>query len=361
MRILVMTARRARQAALLAVSVGGAALLFGFPEAAQNGVRHGLSVCGQLLIPSLFPFLVLTGFLIRSGLLDTFSRLAEPLMRRLFGFSGKAAAAMLLSMLGGYPAGATAVAGLAERGEVTPAEGRRLLHCAVNAGPAFVVGGIGVGMLGSAEAGGLLLAAHLLASLLVSFCERMPASPHPPVRTAALPLSRAVTDSLHGATESLLSMCSFVLLASAALSLFEALGGAALSRSLWRCAVSGLLEVSTGCLEAARMGALSPFLLGAMLGFGGLAVHGQIAAVTARFHLLDRGFFRARLLHALLGGTLSHLLFRWFPPPTAAVAAGASLSAFHEGHPAVSATALVALMTLCVLFLLTLPRRNAAY
>ncbi len=350
----VVTARRLRTGLLLAAAGALFVLLLLFPEAAGNGVRRGLSVCGQLLIPSLFPFLVLTGFLIRSGLLKRLSRVFEPLMRRVFGFSGEAAAAVLLSMLGGYPTGAAAVAGLLQREEISVEEGRRLLRCAVNAGPAFVIGGIGVGMLGSVEAGLLLLVAHLTASLITSLCERAPAVPHTSLPSPAVPLGSAVQDSLHAATESLLSMCSFVLLASTGLSLFDALCTLP-PHSLWRCLFSGVLEVSTGCLEAASAGELAPFLIGAMLGFGGLAVHGQIAAVTSRFHLLDRGFLRARLLHALLGGTLSFLLFRWFPPPNAAVAALASLSAFHEGNTAVSATALLALMLLCILFLQTLP------
>lgn len=358
MRMFVVTARRMRRLLLAVLLIGIAVLLFCFPDAAQNGVRRGLSVCGQLLIPSLFPFLVLAGFLIRSGLPDAFSRRVEPLMTRLFGFSGGAATAMLLSMLGGYPAGAAAVAGLVERGDIAPEEGRRLLRCAVNSGPAFVIGGVGVGMLGSTKAGILLLVAHLTASLIVSFTERRPPVPHPTRARASLPLGRAVTDSLHSATEALLSMCSFVLLASAALALFDALGGAAVPHSLWRCVLSGLLEVSTGCLEAAGTGSIAPFLLGAMLGFGGLSVHGQVIAATARFHLMDRGFVRARLLHALLGGTLSLVLFRLFPPPTPAVAASVNMSAFHAETPAVSAVALLSLMLLCVLFLQTLPEQH---
>ena len=267
-----------------------------------------------------------------------------------------AAAAMIISLIGGYPAGANAVAQLCEQGEIGQTEARRLLRCCVSAGPAFIIGGIGVGMLGSAKAGVLLLAAHWLAFAVVALIERDACAPVPTKSAAAHSLGAAVADSVNAAASSLLSMCGFVLLASGVISLVDALGGAALPPVI-RCLLACITEVSTGCVEAAGMGKLAPFWLGAALGFGGLSVHGQIAARTASLSLLDRGFVRARLLHALLGGCLSLLFFwRWHP---SAVATDAALSAFAPHSTALGMSGLMAMMLMCVLFLYTLPERAA--
>lgn len=356
MRVAVWSARSLKRWGALTVCVAAALLLLWYPQAVQTGVRRGLAICGELLVPSLFPFLVLSGFVIRSGLASGIGRRLSPLMRRLFGFSGSAAAAMVISLIGGYPAGANAVAQLCEQGEIEQSEARRLLRCCVSAGPAFIIGGIGVGMLGSAKAGVLLLIAHWIAFAVVALIER---DTYRPCRVRAAHVSgvgAAITDSVHAATSSLLSMCGFVLLASGVLSLTDALGGAALP-PVWRCLLACITEVSTGCVEAAGMGKLTPFWLGAALGFGGVSVHGQIAARTAALSLVDRGFFRARLLHALLGGCLSLLLFwRWHPT---GMSAGASLSAFAPQSMAGGLSGLVAMMLMCVLFLYTLPQRRS--
>ena len=128
---------------LLFVAVMSAiGVLFCAPQAAQNGVRHGLAVCAQLLVPSLFPFLVIAGFLVKGGFLQSLGRRVEPLMRWAFGFGGNAAGAILLSMIGGYPAGATAVVGLLQNGDIDRGSAKRLLRVTVHAGPAFVIGGI---------------------------------------------------------------------------------------------------------------------------------------------------------------------------------------------------------------------------
>jgi len=357
-RVFIWSMQRRRQWCLAAVCVLMGVLFLVFGQAAATGVKRGLAVCGQLLIPSLFPFMMLSDFIIRSGLADSIGRYTSGIMRVLFGFSGSAAVAVVISMLGGYPAGAAAVNGLVSRGDIAPTHAKRLLRSCVNAGPAFVIGGVGVGMLGSAKAGLLLLCAHWASSLIVSFIDREPYVPTPRLRAPVPKTSAAVAASVHAASAALLSMCGFVLAASALLSLTDALGGATVVHSAWRCAFTCLLEVTGGCMEATEMGPLAPFWLGAALGFGGLSVHGQIAAVTAEYGLVDKAFFRARILHALLGGCLSFVLFAWLKPLSSTVAASAMLSSVTPRSDEIGMTALVAMMLMCVIFLQTLPKKS---
>ena len=107
---------------------------------------------------------------------------------RLFGLPGDGAAALLAGLLGGYPLGAAATAGLVERGALTPAEGARLLGFANNSGPAFLIGAAGAGVFGSVRAGLALYAAHVLAALsaglvmrgrATALCQPCPRSPGP--------------------------------------------------------------------------------------------------------------------------------------------------------------------------------------
>ena len=354
-RVAVWSAKTLRRWSVCVICAAAAGVLLAFPQAAQTGVRRGLAVCAEMLIPSLFPFLVLSGFIIRSGMAGGIGQCLSPLMRRVFGLSGSAAAAMIISLIGGYPAGADAVASLYEQGDIGKDEGQRLLRCCVSAGPAFIIGGIGVGMLGSAAAGVRLLAAHWLAFAVVALTERQKTAPASVRAVRSESVGAAVAQSVHAAAQSLLSMCGFVLLASGMLSIGDAAFGEWLP-PLWRCVIGCTAEISTGCVEAAQMGMAAPFWLGAALGFGGLSVHGQIASRTAALSWMDRGFFRARLLHALLGGTLSMVLLRGRMP--VGETANAALSVFTQENPLAAASGLTATMLLCVIFLYTLPVRS---
>ena len=121
----------------LACALAAAALLalLGWPEAASGGVRGGLATCGGVIIPSLFPFFVLSAAVSELGIPQRLARrLAEP-MSRLFGVSGAGASALVLGVLGGYPLGAASAADMAGRGVITSEECSRLLGFATTQAP----------------------------------------------------------------------------------------------------------------------------------------------------------------------------------------------------------------------------------
>ena len=79
-----------------AAAFGGGILIA--PQAASQGVRDGLTLCGQVVIPSLFPFLALSSFLVQSGLAQRAGHLLEPITKLLFRLPGAAGSAILMSL-----------------------------------------------------------------------------------------------------------------------------------------------------------------------------------------------------------------------------------------------------------------------
>ena len=137
--------------------IGG--LLFAFPEESLEAAREGITLCLDVLIPSLFPFFVLSSLLIETGVAGLCARPLSRWMYPLFGVGGAGAAALVLGLIGGYPAGARTIAQLVERGECSREEARRLSRFCNNCGPAFFLGAVGMGVFGSKEVGFLLLGA----------------------------------------------------------------------------------------------------------------------------------------------------------------------------------------------------------
>ena len=137
---------------LLAVLCCFSALLL-LPEVSAQAARDATLLCAQTLIPSLFPFFVLSSLLIACGASELLSALLSPLMRPLFGLSGAGAAALALGLCGGYPVGARTAAELVENGALSQEEGERLLTFCNNAGPGFLLGVCGAGVFSSSRAG----------------------------------------------------------------------------------------------------------------------------------------------------------------------------------------------------------------
>ncbi len=309
---------------------GGVALLFAltayillsYPAALANGVSRGLSICGAVIIPTLYPFMIFAGLLADSPLCTRPSRLAGALTQRLFRLPACCGPAMLISLVGGYPAGGLAIARLRDTGQIHRDEARRMTLFCVNAGPAFIVSTVGAGLLGSVRAGWLLFAAHAATSLLMGIllgqrATTPSAASSPTSRRAPRTLAIVVRDSC----QSLIAMCGFVLLACAGLSVWEASGLplalqrlTGLAATQWSAVVAGVTEVSCGCIAVAGNGVFTPFWLALCLGWGGLSVQGQLATVLGRDGgVFSLPFWLARLCHGVISGSIATLLFRWIP------------------------------------------------
>ena len=122
---------------------GGAAALLCYPQQAMEAARSGLLLCGNVIIPSLFPFFVLSALVVELGLAGALGRLLEPLMGVLFRVNGSCASAVALGFLGGYPVGARTAIELYRKGMCTKTEAQRLLAFCNNSGPAFILGVVG--------------------------------------------------------------------------------------------------------------------------------------------------------------------------------------------------------------------------
>lgn len=334
---------------LFAAAMLVAASLFCYPQAVLTGASRGLSLCGNVLIPSLLPFLALVGVCMRSPLADALGKVLKRPTLWLFRLPEVAAAPILFSFIGGYPAGAAAIKTLLDEGKLTAKEAARMLHFTVNAGPAFAVSAVGGVMLGNTRAGWVLLLAHLLSALCIGIAEARFTPCVRAVSPAATlkPMATAVVEGVNAATKALLYMGGFVILFSVALAVADGAGIAAL---LDRCMpggsvmLAGVLEVTAGCMAAS--GKSLWFLLGFFLSFGGLSVHCQVRALLHDHAAALKDFFAFRLLHGLLGGGCTVLLFYLIPFSASTLTVGGAAVQPYTVSPAVS----LALLCMCVAF-----------
>ena len=305
----------------LSVSAAAAAFaaLIAFPGTAAEGVREGLRLCGEVIVPSLLPFFVLSGLIAALGLPQRLARLFERPMRRVFGVSGVFCSPFLLGLTGGYPVGAAAVAELVRQGTVSRREGERVLSFCNNTGPAFIIGAAGAGVFGSSKYGLLLYLSHIAAALAVGilFSPRQPeeasvtgSAPAPP-KDVSLPA--ALTGAVKNAVGSVLGVGGFVLFfcvvkalleraglfSSAAGALAAATGG---ELRFYRALLTGLLELGGGIAAMSGLPA-SPAnlaLASFLLGFGSLSVHCQTLSVLEGTDMKCARHFAGRALHGVL-------------------------------------------------------------
>ena len=110
-----------------AALVLAAAGLVLWPQQSMEAAREGLGLCANVILPSLFPFFVLSGLVVELGLVGYAGRALECVMYPLFRVPGACASALALGFIGGYPVGARTAIGLYEKGLCSKIEAERLL------------------------------------------------------------------------------------------------------------------------------------------------------------------------------------------------------------------------------------------
>ena len=137
-------------------------LLLTAPARYAEACIQGMALWAKAVLPALFPFLILTGLLTKLGTAQKLADRLSPLTEKI-GLPGSAAYCLLVSLLSGYPVGSRTVADLYKGGAITREQAKRMSVLCSTSGPMFLVGSVGGAMFGSAAAGAVLLAAHLLA------------------------------------------------------------------------------------------------------------------------------------------------------------------------------------------------------
>ena len=283
--------------------------------------REGLRLCVELILPSLFPFFVLSALLGKLGLPGLLGKRLAPLGERLFHVSGAGFTAFFMGLLGGYPLGAAYIANLTESGQVSDREASRLLAFCNNSGPAFFVGALGTGVFGSVQIGLLLYAVHMAAALLTGliFRGKNNASDSAVLPMPPLPFSKAIPEAVRQAVSASLNVCGFVVCFAVFTGLLDAKGFLSLVAghlAVWtgqslpwcRALLKGFLELGGG-IGALRGLPSTPenlALAAALMGWGGLSVQFQTLSLIADRDIKSAPHTAGRLLSAVLSFLLAY-------------------------------------------------------
>lgn len=171
----------------------------------------------QTMIPTLFPFMILTGLMIQLHLTENFSKLFSPLLSPFFPLSGRCHYIILTGFFCGFPIGAKIIGEMYREKQITKTEASLLLSFCNNIGPIFFTGfalkhimpaiplwGCFFGMYGIPFLYGSILYFLLYKKKWINkncsasiFCE---ASPQKGV-SFPVALDRSVTSAIHGITK----------------------------------------------------------------------------------------------------------------------------------------------------------------
>lgn len=309
-----------------------------FPSQSVEAARSGLELCGSIIIPSLFPFFVLSDLMMELGLVDYLGKALERLMKPLFNVGGSCSAALALGFIGGYPVGAATAISLYKKGHCSRSEAERLLAFCNNSGPAFILGVVGAGIFSSSAIGLTLYLAHVASSLIAGMLFRFyrgHSGSTPRLKSGTETHDRpsfpeAFTGSVKAAFQSTLNICGFVIFFTVMIKLLFLTGVMGLASRLlavllaplgidyaWaQKLLTGIIEMSSGVWSLSdAAGTLSGRMSMAafILGWAGVSVHCQVLSFIGGSGLSTRTYILGKALHGIISAGLIWFLARLLP------------------------------------------------
>ncbi len=283
--------------------------LFTCYDCVAKGVTSGLYLCSDVVIPSLFPVLCITSCFANSGVINIFACRLEKISKKLFNVSGYFIPVFLLSLVSGYPVGASLSQTLYKNGRISLHERNNIACVSCSAGPGFILLATGVALLHSYECGIVLLVCHLLASVTVVviisrffrytyFFES---------KKNNICLGDALVMGVSSATSSILSICAYTVIFSAVVNVLSGF----LKNTVFYLPIVSLLEVTNAVYALSNESVPLP-VIAAVLGFGGFSVIFQISSVLGNDRPPISNIIVIRLLHSVVSFIFCSIVLNFF-------------------------------------------------
>lgn len=339
-----------------------------FSKGAANGAKKGLQYCLELLVPSLFPFMVLSSYIVRSGISNMVGGIFSPIMKFLFRLDGSTAPTVIMSFIGGFPVGAKGIAGMYETKQISLNQAKRMSLFCVGAGPAFLITAVGTVLLGNAKLGVILLISQIISGLILGIISRFFYPEKEKTKKASLEENinqknafiKACTDGSSG----IISLSALVILFQTFIGVIEQCGAEKIIEKLFSSIgfeysdiiLPAILEV-TGACNIISQGTFPLYILSAVIAFGGLCVHLQIYGILSEIQPNKLLFILFRVFAAILNGFCTYIITLFYNPITNV------FSNFSERalpNTATHFTGGIAILVLSILFLMSISIKKRA-
>lgn len=278
-----------------------------YSDRISHSVKSALSLCANVIIPSVFPFMILSDLLYSSLDFSAINYIGV-VFEKLFKINRIGIYPFLLGLTCGFPLGVKCASDMYREGLLTKKEAERLIGFSNNTGPAFLVSGVGMGLRGNVSDGILLYVSMVLAAvavgILFSFGEGEIGEDRALRQRSKFSLTRSVKNAGAGT----LNVCSYLTFFACAIGLLRNL----LGESYVYLALISFLEIGSATSIFSKTllldSTLSLTLSAFAVGFSGLSVHLQSLSYISETDIPTRKYFIMKSVQGVLTAALAYIL-----------------------------------------------------
>lgn len=299
------------------------------PRICIDSALSGTKLFMSKVFPSLFPFLVITGVMLKYDGVKIYSKIFGNILCRPLRLPKQCTFAIIVSILCGYPLGAKYACDLYEKERIDIDTCQRLINIASNTSPLFAIGAVGTSMLSSSYLGYFLLIINYLSCFAMSLILPVPKTRDMKQPTFLYSAENTNFGSVMKATieDSIitcLSIGGFVILYSVLISIissnwifnlgFDNLGKIlGLETELLKGTFLGLIEMTNGCSLISTTSVhmyIKVIIISFMLGFSGFSIISQVHSFTYKFKLSMNKYIAGKFIQGLMASAIAVVLYK---------------------------------------------------
>lgn len=265
-------------------------------DVCTQGVLKGLSVCVNVIIPSLFPFMVCVTVI--SGIISNAK----------IGITARLLSVFVFSLLGGYPIGCKMIDELVRQKNIDLKTANIMQTFCVNAGPAYVITAIGGGIFGSKKAGIILFASHVATSTLImlfslKYIKVSNSNLKISSKTTNINFFELITNSVNNSAGAMLNICAFIIL----FSVINSYTVYYFKNTLILKNIIFFTEITTGISYTNNI-----IFISFLLGFSGISIWCQLFSLSVNAKPDFKLFVLGRMIHATFSAFITYLMIKTF-------------------------------------------------
>lgn len=283
------------------------------PNVIYNGVKNGLNICINIIVPSLFPFMVICNFICLSPIFIFISKILRPITKFIFRLPSDVGCLIFMSFIGGYPTGAKLVSEFLNKKQISIETANRLLCFCVNAGPAFVITAIGHVIYNNKKIGLCLFIAHIFSSIIIGFLLGLFSNKYNnktnKYKFISFSYSQAFVKSVVDTMYSIMNISSFVIIFSVIIFIIK---NVFISNNIINILLS-FLEITVGMSDVAKLdNNISLILSSFFISFSGISIICQIFYFIKDFNLNKKNIFIFRVIHGVISAIIIYIILLYY-------------------------------------------------
>ena len=269
---------------------------------ALTAASEGIQLCLKALIPSVFPFIFIGGFLCAA-----ISTIRLPLLEKWLKIPRYGSGYLLTGLICGYPVGAKTLQDAYRSGQIDRATASRMCCFCNNAGPAFIIGVLS-SVFSTWEVSLIIWMIQILSAVITGIL--IPNSTDANFRVQSTP-GINMHLQMKNTLSAVASICGWVILFKVILSYMHIWIMPSIPK-LTQCLLAGFLELANGLcmLSMIESNALRLIVATAMLSFGGICIYFQTKSVAPE--LVGKHYILCKALQSLIAIGLSMVASYFF-------------------------------------------------